>query len=61
MGEQPHMGHLKQWYMGEEPWWHCFKEIRPGFYPLYLGAAQHLQKHHSDTFSPTSVMAHKAL
>lgn len=36
MAEQLHLGHLKQWYTGEELWWHCFKEIRPSFCPLYL-------------------------
>lgn len=61
MGEQPHVGHLKQWYMGEELWWHCFKEIRPCFHPLYLDAAQCLQKHRTDWFLPPSAMAHKAL
>lgn len=36
MGEQVHLGHLKQRYTGEELWWHCFKEIRSSFCPLYL-------------------------
>lgn len=61
MGEHPWVGHLKQWYVGEEHWWHYIKEIRPGFYPLHLDAAKHLQKHHNALFSPVSVMAHKAL